>query len=171
MRSIRLLALACLTFVVMHMRPVEANSPPRCTTDGQSCSFNGDCCSNFCNGGTCGCNDGTVTTCTANSQCCSGLVCNGSSHYCTVCGAPGADCARSSDCCGGFICFSVDHTCQQCSSAGSACGNQSDCCGGYVCANSACCIPAGVYDEGDPANCCSGETVNNDPNGFCKNVV
>jgi hypothetical protein len=156
MRSIRLLVLACLPLVMAHIRPVNANPSMLCGSNGSTCTVPSNCCSTNCDTvtNTCECEpDGY--SCTQNSQCCTGSICN-SSYLCGACGTSGAPCNRNSDCCISNICTS-DHTCELCGIYWDYCGASSDCCAGSgaLCVENSCCITNGNYDHGDQNNCCS----------------
>ena len=81
----------------------------QCTRAGQSCTWNNDCCSGYCNStGTCDAGGGSCVragnSCNWNSECCSGY-CNSTG----TCDAGGGSCVRrgyscdwSSECCSNF---------------------------------------------------------------------
>src|SRR5579884_1936180 len=111
MRSIRLLVLAVLPFVLAHVNPKGASATMFCALPFQSCTGDADYCDNACVGGSCACgNEGD--SCLTSGQCCSGNHCSGG--VCATCSAPGDSCTTSGDCCTGYICFS-DKTCETCS--------------------------------------------------------
>jgi hypothetical protein len=99
----------CCTFACVNFRC----SGDQCTSDGESCDNDGQCC-----GGVCG-SDGKCTplnvacdtsgnACTADAECCSGFckdnICNGAPSYCTQINDV---CSVDSECCSG-VCSKTD---------------------------------------------------------------
>ena len=91
--------------------------------------------------------------CTADLECCGGLVCDLASQTCAApgggpCAGEGESCASSEECCGTQICSPAGGQGPVCvRRAGRcltppSCATSGDCCGGEVCVDGAC-VPAG----------------------------
>jgi hypothetical protein len=126
----------------------------QCYSNGSACTSSQQCCSGLCIGGACEscagqnqscasapccspllCDSGTETclacvnngsTCTANSQCCSG---NCSGGTCVpACLANGSSCSSASQCCGGAC--APQGYCMTCQTSGEGCTAGWQCCSG-----------------------------------------
>ena len=104
--------------------------------------------------------------CTADEDCCEGLVC-GADGLCeeapAVCAAEGEACTANADCCTGLEC--VDDVCTVvevvCAEEGEACTADADCCTGLECVDDVCAVVEVVCaEEGEActadADCCTG---------------
>jgi MYXO-CTERM domain-containing protein len=106
-------------------------------------------------GNMCGCGP-SQSTCTADSDCCSGLSCKTSERAdggagLACCSASGATCTVAADCCGALVCTAGKCSCAP---AQSACLSDADCCAGLTCSQGHQCVgppsmpEAGVSEAG-----------------------
>jgi len=125
----------------------------QCTSVGQSCQNQNDCCGapdNTCIGGTCGACLDLSNQCTRNSDCCTNLCSN---NVCVSCVSLGSSCSKATDCC-----FDSIYTC-----GGDNAQGNSNSQGGQFC-----CIKTGSNcNASTAAKCCSGRCGSQTPR-VCK---
>ena len=78
---------------------------------------------------------GFGTSCTTDSQCASGLICNSVSHICRPPGDFGASCGRDFECASGLLCNSASHTCRPPGGFGAACTRNIECASNFCSSN------------------------------------
>ena len=100
-----------------------------CTADGLSCTYDAECCSNFCsNTDTCGVPVGCTEdyqSCASSTECCS-QACSAGVCDPSVCLALGDPCTSDNECCDADYCD--NGACSPCVTAGNACSVDADCC-------------------------------------------
>ncbi|MFM9105538.1 MAG: Dickkopf N-terminal cysteine-rich domain-containing protein, partial [Chloroflexota bacterium] len=95
---------------------------------------------NLCIGAVCQACRANDQSCSASSDCCSGLACfNGA---CAPCVADGKTCSANADCCAGLGCY--NGACALCVTDGQTCSSDGQCCSGAVCREGACATPKTV---------------------------
>jgi hypothetical protein len=81
---------------------------------------------------------GFGASCTADSQCVSGLLCNSASHTCRPPGNFGAACGRDFECVSGLLCNSASHTCRPPGDFGAGCNRNIECASNFCSSSHAC---------------------------------
>src|SRR5574341_801831 len=104
-----------------------------CGANGSACTGNGDCCSSFCDAGTCGtpCK-ANAASCAAGSECCSGFCYTSlpPDACATQCKPNASTCAAGTECCSGF-CDGTNHCATPCKTNGTTCAAGGECCTGF----------------------------------------
>lgn len=102
-------------------------------------------------GSMCGCGT-SQSTCSADSDCCSGLSCktseraDGGAPGLACCSASGSACTVGADCCGALVCMGGKCSCAP---AQSPCLSDADCCAGLSCSQGHQCVgPPGMPEAG-----------------------
>lgn len=151
-----------------------ATTQPVCTSSGNSCTSNSDCCSKQCKfdtscfvGGTGGeecpgiCTD-DIPLCDPSTENCAQNDTPGGNE----CQGQGSYCASNSECCFGLVCnYNEGQTCQQstCATGGMTCISDSGCCSGYSCISGSCeyKYPSCALNQESCGQCCTGLTCSN----------
>jgi len=79
-----------------------------CYSNGNYCSYDTQCCSNHCIGGSCSTCTGLGGDCNSGSDCCDGFCCGGSCSDGACCGALGSTCIAGVNCCSNVCIGSAD---------------------------------------------------------------
>ena len=111
-----------------------------CAANDDTCNTNGECCTNFCDNGTCAC-AGPSASCRKSSDCCSDvcLKMDGSDVGTCSCYSTGSSCTADVQCCGTAKCN--NGTCGKvalCRTRGQSCSFLQTCCTGLTCRSGTC---------------------------------
>ncbi len=140
--------------------------PRTCSENYQTCIFDSECCSGFCNpqlycSNACGL---LFDDCSASNPCCDDYVCQGGKCALPACKGLSESCGNGVFCCGTNVCQNgvckAPTVTTTCAKSGSQCSDSKACCAGLECKGGLCQAPLSCLDANAActvdAACCEG---------------
>jgi len=168
-KALRLMGAAVVGGVLGSLGIGEAVAdPPGCKRNGKNCTRDEQCCSGNCSGGSCQAQSTTTTTSSTTSTTTSSTTSTSTTSTTSMCLPQRATCTADTQCCSG-LCTTLTGVsglvCFSCRGFGGACAANETCCTG-TCENGTCCATEG---QGciTTADCCGGLTCQGGPGSLC----